>query len=400
MRKAYFSGDNIITSLGFSTEENAEALLSGITGITGREDPDLYPGPVPVSLVDSRRLEEEFARIDKRKTDSGLKDGLFTRLEKMLICSMSKSLAISHVDPANPRTLIVLSTTKGNIDLIAGKYGKSENVDRIHLWQLARFIGQYFKNPNKLVVVSTACTSGSTGIILAARMIMEGHYDHVIVVGGDIISEFVISGFQSFQALSPGACRPFDRDRAGLSLGEGCGTIILSSEKDKERSKQAVYLGGATSNDANHISGPSRDGEGLYLSVAAAMAEAGIRASEIDFISAHGTATPYNDEMEALALARAGLEKVPVNSLKGYIGHTLGAAGLIETALSIYSINHSILFKSLGYENHGVSVPLNVVRSNMQGPVRKILKTASGFGGSNAAMVIAQRDGVPWDGVP
>ena len=165
--------------------------------------------------------------------------------------------------------------------------------------------------------------------------------------------------------------------------------MILTADASKAVGNNPVcYLGGATSNDSNHISGPSRDGEGLYLAIAAAMKEAEVTAGEIDFISAHGTATPYNDEMESLALAWAGLENVPVNSFKGYIGHTLGAAGVIETILSIYSIRNGVLFKSAGYQTNGVSRPLNVISQNIHQPVKKILKTASGFGGCNAAMVV------------
>jgi 3-oxoacyl-[acyl-carrier-protein] synthase-1 len=220
-------------------------------------------------------------------------------------------------------------------------------------------------------------------------MIAAGHYDHAIVTGGDIVSEFVMSGFMSFQALSPEACRPFDADRTGLSLGEGCGTVILTSDLSvATEGKPVAYLGGATSNDANHISGPSRDGEGLYLAISAAMKEADVTAGDLDFISAHGTATPYNDEMESLALAWAGLEQVPVNSFKGYIGHTLGAAGVIETILSIYSIRNGILFNSAGYYKNGVSRPLNIITQNINLPVRRVLKTASGFGGCNAGLII------------
>jgi 3-oxoacyl-[acyl-carrier-protein] synthase I len=174
-----------------------------------------------------------------------------------------------------------------------------------------------------------------------------------------------------------------------LSLGEGCGTVILTADPQKAgEGKPVVYLGGATSNDANHISGPSRDGEGLYLAISAAMKEAEVTPGDLDFISAHGTATPYNDEMESLALSWAGLEQIPVNSFKGYIGHTLGAAGIIETILSIYSIRNNVLFKSIGYQNNGVSRPLNVIKGNLLQPVNKVLKTASGFGGCNGAIVI------------
>jgi 3-oxoacyl-[acyl-carrier-protein] synthase I len=391
MRRVYFGTDNIITSLGFTTEENTGQVKAGNSGISICEDAGLSPFPVAYSAVSKAGLDRYFGEIRHKPGFPGI-SRQYTRLEKMFLVSVAGVLEENRVDPRDPRTIMVFSTTKGNIDRLSMKSTEPAYPEGISLWHLADFIAGCFHNPNRPLVVSNACTSGSVATIVAARLIASGQYDHAIVTGGDIISEFVISGFQSFQALSPDACRPFDADRNGLSLGEGCGTLVLTSERSLAGpGRPVVFMGGATSNDANHISGPSRDGEGLYLSVAAAMKEAGITAGELDFISAHGTATPYNDEMESLALAWAGLQDTPVNSFKGYIGHTLGAAGIIETILSVYSIRNSVLFSSAGYRNNGVSRPLNVIRQTTYGAVRKVLKTASGFGGCNAALVIGQQ---------
>jgi 3-oxoacyl-[acyl-carrier-protein] synthase-1 len=392
MRRVYFGADNIITSLGFTTEENAGQIRAGISGIRVLEDDALFPGPVAFSAVNTNELDHNF-NIIRRKINTELSSQEFSRLEKMFLISIAGTLQNSPVDPRDPRTIMIFSTTKGNIDLLAAQSANNNGKSRILLWEMADYIAKLLNCYTVPLVISNACTSGSAAIITAARLIASGQYDHAIVTGGDIISEFVISGFQSFQALSTEACRPFDANRTGLSLGEGCGTVILTSDQNMAgEGKPVAYLGGATSNDANHISGPSRDGEGLYLSVAATMKEAGVTAGDLDFISAHGTATPYNDEMESLALSWAGLENVPVNSFKGYIGHTLGAAGVIETILSIFSIRNGILFKSAGYSENGVSRPLNVVTDNIYMPVRRVLKTASGFGGCNAAIVFTTID--------
>ena len=147
-------------------------------------------------------------------------------------------------------------------------------------------------------------------------------------------------------------------------------------------------LGDGSINDANHISGPSRTGEGLYRSIYGAMAEAGLKPSNIDYICAHGTATPFNDEMEAIALDRLGLTAAPVNSLKGYYGHTLGASGLLETVIGIQSVLDNMLFRSLGFDELGVSKGINIIEENTGKELRYFLKTASGFGGSNAAIVL------------
>jgi 3-oxoacyl-[acyl-carrier-protein] synthase-1 len=220
----------------------------------------------------------------------------------------------------------------------------------------------------------------------AAGLLEDGKYDHVIVSGVDIVSRFVVSGFMSFLSLSPDPCKPFDKDREGLSLGEGAGTIILSREKSNKES--IVFKGGSTANDANHISGPSRNGEGSFIAIQRALKEAGVSANQIDHISAHGTATVYNDEMESISISRHALEQVPVNSFKGYWGHTLGAAGIIETAALLHEMRSNTLIRSAGYSNHGVSRPITVIDETHEKELNVCLKMASGFGGSNAAMIL------------
>ena len=152
--------------------------------------------------------------------------------------------------------------------------------------------------------------------------------------------------------------------------------------------KRQRITGDASANDANHISGPSRTGEGLYISIQNALKEAKLNNDQIDYITAHGTATPYNDEMEAIAFNRAGLQDVPVNSLKGYYGHTLGASALIETLIAKHCLVHNELFASLGFEALGVSESINVIAKNSKKEIKRVLKTASGFGGCNVALII------------
>ena len=173
-------------------------------------------------------------------------------------------------------------------------------------------------------------------ILTARRLILSGQYEHAVVAGADLISKFILSGFQAFQAVSAGPCKPFDRARDGIKLGEGAATVILSSNRRYDRGMKV--LGGAVSNDANHLSAPSRTGEELCYAIRSALDQARSSTMDIDLISAHGTATVYNDEMEAKAISLADLSAVPVNSLKGYYGHTLGAAGLIESIVSMQSV--------------------------------------------------------------
>jgi 3-oxoacyl-[acyl-carrier-protein] synthase-1 len=171
-------------------------------------------------------------------------------------------------------------------------------------------------------------------------------------------------------------------------LGEGAGTIILSTQKKYEQNIKV--LGGSVSNDANHISGPSRTGEELAYAIKKAMQDAELTVKDIDFISAHGTATLYNDEMEASAIGLAGLQSAPLNSLKGYYGHTLGAAGLIEAIISLQSLKEGLVLPTPGFEELGVSSPVNVIASPLQIKANSFLKTASGFGGCNAAVIFGK----------
>jgi 3-oxoacyl-[acyl-carrier-protein] synthase-1 len=225
-------------------------------------------------------------------------------------------------------------------------------------------------------------------IITGMRMLRTGKYESAIIGGADVISEFILSGFQSFQALSPGICKPFDKDRDGLNLGEGAGTIILSS--NPKYAGNIKVLGGSISNDANHISGPSRTGEELSFAIDRALKDAKLIAEDIGFISAHGTATPYNDEMEANAISLSGLGTVPLNSLKANYGHTLGAAGLIESIMSVRSLKENLILPTMGFEERGVTKPVNVAHQVSAISKKNFLKTASGFGGCNAAIVFGK----------
>ncbi|MEI7727140.1 MAG: beta-ketoacyl synthase N-terminal-like domain-containing protein [Bacteroidota bacterium] len=390
MKPVYVLNDNIITSLGLTTAENIMAIETGTIGIHTVDDPLLYPHPVQLSLVDTGRLNAKFSEVlalNQKNTPAGS----FTRLEKMLIISIHDALTNSAVVLENPRTMLVISTTKGNIDLLENRYKAIFSHKRLYLWELGRIIQQFFGFVNPPLIISNACISGIVALMAATRFLQSGAYDHAVVTGGDISSEFVISGFQSFQAISPEPCKPFDLHRTGLSLGEGCGTMVISTIPGHEGGPAIRVAGAATSNDANHISGPSRTGEELSWAICQAMKQAMLSHREISYISAHGTATPFNDEMESKAIGLSGLENVPVNSFKGYWGHTLGAAGLVESVAAISSLRDNVLYRSAGFKTPGVPVPINVITANQPATLTSCLKTASGFGGCNAA-ILYQKD--------
>jgi len=380
MSKAFIIGENIVSPLGFTTEENFRNVSENISGVMTINNPAFIPVPFSGARIEDDKLDKAFSQLQVT--------GKFTRLEKMMLLSITDAVEKSGIDPSAPDSLFVYSTTKGNIELLDKKFEKDFDKDRVQIWRTAEIVSENFKNRNKPVIISNACISGVVAIMYATELIQQGKFKNAVVCGMDALTEFVVSGFQSFLAISPEPCKPFDKFRTGISLGEACATIVLSSSKKMNGEQAIEIIGGATSNDANHISGPSRTGEGLVKAVDAILSRYKLNQKDIDFISAHGTATPYNDEMEAIAFSRTGLDKIPVNSFKGYYGHTLGAAGVLETVLTAQSMKQNLLIKSLGYDEHGVSIPLHVIRANKSQEISTALKVASGFGGCNAAMLL------------
>ena len=369
----YTVAENILSPIGNTTAENFAALKNSISGIKQHNDPRISTQPFSASLFNDGRQFTE---------------GNYTKFEQLLVASIKDALLNSPIDVTGANTIMIISSTKGNISLLETGAGMKDLQKRIALSTSAKLVAEHFGFINQPIVISNACISGVMGIITGMRLLRTGRYQNAVITGADVISQFILSGFESFHALSAQLCRPFDQNRKGLNLGEGAGTLVLSSSK--QFAQNIKVLGGAVSNDANHISGPSRTGKELGYAITGALHEAAITPGDIDFISAHGTATNYNDEMEASAIALSGLEKTPVNSLKGYYGHTLGAAGLIEVIASVQSLKENLVLPTSGFKEHGVTAPINVCSAMLQKPLSTFLKTASGFGGCNAAVVVGK----------
>ncbi len=304
----------------------------------------------------------------------------------MMILTINHILKESNLKITN-KTGLIIASTKGNIDALSPKSEFYNLKSRAYLPELGKQIQDFFNFKNEPVILSNACVSGVLALVVAKRLIQSNLYDDVIVVGGDLVSEFILSGFTSFQAISDKPCKPFSKNRTGITLGEAVASALVTSDKKNISKNSIQIIGGASCNDANHISGPSRTGEGLFLSVKSALDEANIKASELDYISAHGTATNYNDEMESVAFSRLKMLDIPLNSLKGYYGHTLGASGLLETIMGIESLNNNTLIASKGFDELGVTHPVKVIRKTIQKELQVFLKTASGFGGCNTAAI-------------
>lgn len=356
----YIGAESILTPLGADVSLVFDSLLKGQGALKKTDNPF---GDHPVGII------------------RDIHDSKFSRIEQMCLMQASKSLEQVNTSTSD-RWVLILSSTKGDIEKI-----KSNNPKEAALFHLAEVIAGQLDIKCDRKVISNACISGVQSILVASDLIQRNRYDHALVIGADVFSEFTYRGFASFLALSESPCMPFDKRRNGLSLGEAAASVVISKKEEIFKVSPFMVIGGGTSNDANHISGPSRDGSGLALAIRKAMGK--LVPDDIDFISAHGTGTTYNDNMESMAFFNCGLHEIPLNSFKGYLGHTLGAAGIVETVLSIKSMREGALIKSLGFEEPGTARVLNVIEKNRSGKINRMLKTASGFGGTNAALVLS-----------
>ena len=375
MNKVYIQSDHIIHSLGCSTESVFSTLVSGHSGL----QPDVFSCPQGEPFVTSV-IDDKFCLVNLRQQSSDFNK--LSRFNQLAIYSVIEASKKGGIDLASPQTLFILSTTKGDIDLLSK--GDNDVQQELYLWHSAQTICRYFGNNGSPIIISNACISGLSAQVVAMRYLKSEQYTHVVLIGADLITKFVVSGFQSFKALSHTRCKPFDKTRDGLNIGEAVATLILTVGDETEYAGQVSIEKAVITNDANHISGPSRTGEGLFQAIEKVMR--GASAENLSFINAHGTATLYNDEMEAIAFERSGLLQVPVNSFKGYFGHTLGAAGVIETIISAQCLSHQLILPSLGFEELGVTPQLMIAQQMMKSSHTECLKTASGFGGCNAAI--------------
>ena len=355
---AYIIADNIISPLGETSEENYLSVKAGRSGIRAYE-----PGTCNIP-------EGFYASL------------LFEDFETLALRSAQKAIANAQLELKGKRTAFILSSTKGNIE------------ENISLADSAQRIASQLGIDSKPIVVCNACISGLSALILGNRLIDSGLYDSAIVCGCDTPRQFILSGFQSLKALSPESCRPFDMERMGLNLGEAAATLILS--KNPIQGNSWRMGDGFIRNDAFHISTPSKTADGLYLSLQRTLEsftkEISSACEQIDmkehlaFINAHGTATLFNDQMESVAIGRAGLSDLPANAYKSFWGHTMGAAGILETIISMKAIDDDTILGAKGFSELGVSGKMNICAENRPTAKKGFIKMLSGFGGCNATI--------------
>lgn len=374
---------NIVSPLGMSSQENWRAVMQGRSALRRLENYKGIPLPFVASVFTPEQVED-------------LAIEGFTRFESLAIRSVTEALTHTDLDVYDERTIFILSTTKADVEELGFAAERDGDYHRPAL--SAQRIAEHVGIGGGAIVCCNACISGVSAQILADRLISAGHYDNAVVCGADLVSSFTASGFLSFKSLSNEACRPFDADRQGLNLGEAAATIVFT-RADSLREGDWLFERGEMDNDAFHLSTPAPSGEGARKVLEAVMK--GRDASELAFVSAHGTATMFNDQMESVAIEKAGLSAVPLTALKGWFGHTLGASGVLEVILGMMAVSESVVLPLRGFREIGVSGKVNVSSELRATDKNSFLKMISGFGGCNAAALYRRvREGMERETVP
>ena len=346
MIKVHCTGRGVVTPVGNTPQTVFLAAREGRTAIAQHPG---WPEPYMASLLDRKGFDGP------------------SFFQHIAIEAARQAIREAGIDPAAPGTALILSTTRGSM-------ADAESI--------AASLGV----PQAPLVVSNACISGLAALLQGVRMLRAGHARQVIVVGAEEQTPFIVTGFQSLKALSAAPCRPFDAARDGLNLGEAAAAMVLTScHSECSEASRWELVTGAIRNDANHISGPSRTGEGSFQALRQVLRE--VTPEELALVNVHGTATRYNDEMEAIALDRAGLANVPVNALKGIFGHTMGAAGILESIVSMEALEAGVVLPTKGFQEMGVSRPVSVSAQDRPARGNAFIKLLSGFGGVNGALL-------------
>lgn len=365
----------VITGLGNNLESLWQGLMAGETAIR----------PITRFPVDQDHYKAKIAaHIDdlKAANDRSMLQHLLDRLFLELGSVPSDS------------ALITATIKAGADNLESFCRGRQANFQDVLLSSIANIVGPKLGLICNGICVSASCASSTIAIAHGAALIESGKAEAVLVCCGDLITEYVFSGFSALKALSPFPCRPFDRDRKGLSLGEGAAALLLMNAdraRRENRNRLGSLLGWGITNDATHITAPAKSGRGLVKAVDQALKTAKRKPEDITAISAHGTGTLYNDLMELKAFRQVfGARKVPMYSIKGAIGHTLGAAGAIEVTLGFKALSSQIVPLTAGFANpeKGAEGQVSLESQPVSGDY--LLTTNSGFGGVNAALVLGR----------
>jgi 3-oxoacyl-[acyl-carrier-protein] synthase II len=380
-----------VTALGDSLDESWRALRAGRCGVArvGRFDTGGYISDYAAHCGWVDRAAADAADADRTRTRAG-----GASLVSALLAPLLAKIDVDFYLPAD--ALLFTATTKAGIDVLEKKLrGAAANEEELLFSHWLAYLQKRLGLTDGGVNVSAACASSTVALARAGGAIAAGRAEVALVVGFDVITEFVFSGFSALRALSPAPATPFDRGRTGLTLGDGAAALLVMSgarARREGRRSLAQFSGWGIANDATHVTAPARDGSGLIAATRAALERAQCAPQEVGALFAHGTGTVYNDAMELTAFGEVfgGKEDnpPPLLGVKGALGHTMGAAGAIEAALSLKMLEERVVPATVGLadpEERGLGWVTTGERE-LERP--KILTTNSGFGGVNGALLL------------
>lgn len=386
------TGVGIISALGIGVEQNLAAIREGRTGISS--SPSILKTSHNIPVGELLLTNDELHNAANIPASEHL-----SRTALLGILAVREALANSAVDRSK-RVGLVSSTSVGGMDLTEHFFEmfiENENAGRLRDVRMhdcaasTEAIVKHCGINGYSTTISTACSSAANAVITGAKLLQHNIVDSVVVGGTDALSAFTINGFKSLMILDEKPCRPFDKTRAGLNLGEGAGYIVLQREEDVE-SYYCHLAGYANRNDAHHQTASSQEGNGAYLAMSAALEMAGLPFNAVDYINAHGTGTGNNDASESKAFIRLFGEAIPpFSSTKAFTGHTLAAAGGIEAVLSVLAISEGVIYPNLNYkepiEEYGL-IPISTFADHQE--INAVLSNSFGFGGNCSSLLFTR----------
>jgi 3-oxoacyl-(acyl-carrier-protein) synthase len=391
--RVFVTGIGIISAVGATLAENRSALLAGHSGVSF--SPTLssrYAGMLPFGAIETPTAvwKDKFRIADRGITRT-------TLLALHAFTDAITDAGLTGSELSDPRVTLVGATTVGGMCLTDELYrdtkeacGDSPYLSSYDCASVHLYLQERYRMRGLATTINTACSSSANAIQFGARLIRNGLAGAAVVGGTDSLAKFTINGFHALQILSTAACRPFDKDRAGLNLGEGAAFLVLEGEEVLGRKNiYAELTGYGNTNDAFHPSALSLEGDGPYLAMRGALETAHLMPDHIDFINTHGTATENNDEAEGRAMLRLFGNPPAFASTKPITGHTLGAAGAIEAVYSILSLGHQELYASLNFEQPMPEIGLRPVTTGRPAVLRHVMSNSFGFGGNCTSLIFS-----------
>ena len=388
------TGIGIISAIGNNLKETTHALLNMQSGIK------------PISILNTRH-KDDFVLGEIKKTQEELHhlanadtDKPWTRTAILALIAAREAMQDARLQVNGKRTGIVSASTVGGMDRselyykdFIGEALHKKFINTHHAGDHTEKVAETLGISDYISTISTACSSSLNSIMFGTRLINNGILDQVVVGGSDALSKFTLNGFNTLMILDKEHCRPFDKSRRGLNLGEGAAYLVLEREEVaiKQGKKIYAYVSGyANANDAHHQTASSEEGNGPFLAMKNAIKKAGLKPENIDYINVHGTGTENNDLTEGIALKRLFEEYIPpFSSTKAFTGHTLGAAGVIESVFSIIALQEQKLLPNINFKNAIPEINLIPVTKVEDAKLRHILTNSFGFGGNDSSIVFS-----------